>query len=124
MTTPNIDAQFEMPIYSYTLVGGAAKNDNSRVTSGNTGTDNSMSIKLPLGENLIRVTTLGVAASRVWIVAAGSDRGGVLVDWKTVGENGFIFAAPNDLESTWIALRSDTPGALYGLTIINTPPKA
>lgn len=120
MTTPNLD--LIVPMFTYTFVGGATSSTNCALTSGATRRTGNVSINLPVGENTIRITALANTTAKVRMVATYKGKADYLNDWKEPGQLGIVLQAPNDDPSSWLALRSDTPGVLYGVTIINTPP--
>lgn len=116
MTAPD----FGFSMQAFTLVGGDRSSANSRITTGvGVGTT---SIGLPLGENMLRVTALGSPEATVQIIVVQASKNTVLNDWQKVGPNGLILQAPNDVDGAWFALRTNTPGASFGVTLFNTPP--
>lgn len=118
MTTPD----GYIPMFTYTFKGGATPATNSTLTSGYTTRTSGDSINLPVGENTIRITALANTKAKVRVVVTYKGKADYLNDWKEPGQVGIILQAPNDDPASWLALRSDTPGVLYGVTIINTPP--
>lgn len=116
MTAPN----FGFYMQAFTLVGGNSRTTNSQITTGAGLGPNS--IELPLGENMLRVTALGSPEATVQIIVVQASKNTVLNDWQKVGPNGFIVQAPNDVEGAYFVLRTNTPGASFGLTLFNTPP--
>lgn len=116
MTAPD----FGFSMQAFTLVGGDKSSANSRITTGAGLGPNT--IALPLGENMIRVTALGSSEATVQIIVVQASKNTVLNDWQKVGPNGFILQAPNDVEGAYFVLRTNTPGASFGLTLFNTPP--
>ena len=111
-----------IPMFTYTFKGGATSNTNCALTSGKTARTGGESISLPVGENTIRITALANTTARVRVVATYRGKADYLNDWKEPGQVGMLLQAPNDDPAAWLALRSDTPGVLYGVTIINMPP--
>lgn len=105
---------------AFTLVGGATETANSQLTSG-VGRS-SEAINLPLGENMLRVTSLGSPDAQVRIVAVRGSKITMLNEWSPVGASGLVLQAPNDVSGAWIALRTKSPGVVFGLTLFNTPP--
>lgn len=118
MTSPSMD--FRMS--AFTLEGADNTNMNCRITSG-TGRS-SEAVDLPVGENMIRVTALGSPESLVRVVVVRGKVNTMLGEWQKVGASGVVLQAPNDTEGAWMALRTNTPGVVFGLTIFNTPPKS
>lgn len=116
MATPD----FGFSMQAFTLVGGDRSSANSRITTG--AGLGPTSIGLPLGENMLRVTALGSPEATVQIIVVQGSRNTMLNDWQKVGPNGLILQAPNDVEGAWFALRTNTPGASFGVTLFNTPP--
>ena len=111
---------FGFSMQAFTLLGGDTYTTNSQITTG-IGVGR-VSIGLPLGENMIRVTALGAPEATVQIIVVQNRKNTVLNDWQKVGPNGLILQAPNDVDGAWFALRTNTPGASFGVTLFNTPP--
>lgn len=111
---------FGFSMQAFTLVGGNSRTANSQITTGAGLGPNT--ITLPLGENMIRVTSLGSPEATVQIIVVQGSKNTMLNDWQKVGPNGFILQAPNDVKGAYFVLRTNTPGASFGVTLFNTPP--